>query len=587
MPDATGLELIAQELRDRDGDAVLDTVFFREHGAVLVSPASVPATLEHLRGKGYGFLASVHGVDYFPEEPRLGVHYELLDMSKVDRISVRTRVSTDAPNVPSVTPDWPTADHQEREIYDMFGVIFDGHHDHAAHPHARGLRGPPAAPRLPRRRRADPLHAQRARRAGVVEVSDIETRRTPSIPYREMEESHEISHIEHPEHDELLTLNIGPHHPATHGVLRLLSTLEGEVIRDIIPIIGYVHTGIEKTAEDKAYWKVIPIVERMDYLAYYFNAMAFCGAVETLLDLEVPPRAQYLRVIHLELNRIMSHLVWLGTSALDLGAISMFWYCFRDREQILDLFEMSSGQRMHTRYIQVGGVFEDIPVGFMAKLKQFTDQMPARIDQFAALLDKNEIVLQRLRDVAAVDEDTLLALGVTGPLLRATGNPWDLRKAAPYSSYDHFEFKIPVGTVGDNYDRFKVRMAEMRESVRIIEQAAAGLPEGPYITENRKYALPPRHELATSMEALIHHFKLVTEGFRVPPGEVYYPIESPRGELGCFVRADGSSKPARVHMRDPSFVNLQALKPMIQDLYLADLIATLAMLDPVLGGIDR
>ena len=207
-------------------------------------------------------------------------------------------------------------------------------------------------------------------------MSEIDTRRTPQIPYREMEESHELSHIEHPEHDELLTLNIGPHHPATHGVLRLLSTLEGEVIRDIKPIIGYVHTGIEKTAEDKAYWKVIPIVERMDYLAYYFNAQAFCGAVETLLDLEVPPRAQYLRVIHLELNRIMSHLVWLGTSALDLGAISMFWYCFRDREQILDLFEMSSGQRMHTRYIQVGGVFEDIPAGFMAKLKQFTDAMP-------------------------------------------------------------------------------------------------------------------------------------------------------------------------------------------------------------------
>ena len=328
-----------------------------------MTAASVPATLEHLRGKGYGFLASVHGVDYFPEEPRLGVHYELLDMSKVDRISVRTRVSTEAPVVPSVTAEWPTADHQEREVYDMFGVHLRRPPRPPAHPHARGLRGPPAAPRLPDRRRADPLHAQRARRTGVVEVSDIETRRTPSIPYREMEESHEISHIEHPEHDELLTLNIGPHHPATHGVLRLLSTLEGEVIRDIKPIIGYVHTGIEKTAEDKAYWKVIPIVERMDYLAYYFNAMAFCGAVETLLDLEVPPRAQYLRVIHLELNRIMSHLVWLGTSALDLGAISMFWYCFRDREQILDLFEMSSGQRMHTRYIQVGGVFEDIPVG--------------------------------------------------------------------------------------------------------------------------------------------------------------------------------------------------------------------------------
>ena len=386
---------------------------------------------------------------------------------------------------------------------------------------------------------------------------------------------------------ELMTLNIGPHHPATHGVLRLLTTLEGEVVRDIKPIIGYVHTGIEKTAEDKAYWKAIPVVERMDYLAYYFNAMAFCGAVETLLNLEVPPRAQYLRVIHMELNRIMSHLVWLGTSALDLGAISMFWYCFREREKILDLFEMSSGQRMHTRYFQVGGVMEDIPPGYALKLRQFIKDMPNRADQYADLLSKNQIVLERLRGTAIVDEQTLLGLSVTGPLLRAAGNPWDLRKAHPYSSYDHFEFKIPVGTVGDNYDRYRVRHAELYESTKIIEQALDGLPEGPFITPDRKVALPPRHELATSMEALIHHFKLVTEGFRVPPGEAYYPIEGPRGEYGCFVRADGSAKPARVHMRDPSFVNLQALRHMVNGAYLADLIATLAMLDPILGGIDR
>jgi NADH-quinone oxidoreductase subunit D len=386
---------------------------------------------------------------------------------------------------------------------------------------------------------------------------------------------------------ELLTLNMGPHHPATHGVLRLLVTLEGEVVRDLKPIIGYLHTGIEKTAEDKSYWKAIPVIERMDYLAYYFNAMAFCGAVETLLEVEVPKRAQYLRVMHLELNRIMSHLVWLGTSALDLGAISMFWYCFRDREQILDLFEMSSGQRMHTRYIQVGGVFEDIPPGFEAKLREFLDGFPDRVDQFGALLNKNEIVLQRLRNVCPLDEQTLLGLGVTGPLLRAAGNPWDLRKAMPYSSYDDFEFQIPVGTVGDNYDRYMVRLQEMRESAKIVRQALDGLPEGPTITDDRKVALPPRHELATSMEALIHHFKLVTEGFRVPPGEVYNPIESPRGELGCFVRSDGSSKPARVHMREPSFVNLQATAPMTRDAYIADLIATLAMLDPILGGVDR
>ncbi|MEA2354083.1 MAG: NADH-quinone oxidoreductase subunit, partial [Solirubrobacteraceae bacterium] len=322
-------------------------------------------------------------------------------------------------------------------------------------------------------------------------------------------------------------------------------------------------------------------------LSYYFNALAYCGAVETLLDVEVPPRAQYLRVIHLELNRIMSHLVWLGTSAVDLGAISMFWYCFREKERILDLFEMSSGQRMHTRYFQVGGVFEDIPPGFEAKLREFIAIMPKAAEQYAHLLSRNEIVLQRLRGVCPLDAETLLSLGVTGPLLRAAGNPWDLRKAAPYSSYGDFDFKIPVGTVGDNYDRYAVRLAEIHESVKIIEQALDGLPEGPYITPDRKVALPPRHELATSMEALIHHFKLVTEGFRVPPGEAYYPIESPRGELGCFVRSDGSSKPARVHMRDPSFVNLQAIAPMVRGSYIADLIATLAMLDPILGGIDR
>jgi len=413
--------------------------------------------------------------------------------------------------------------------------------------------------------------------------------------YRRREESITLAPVDHqldealergPE-QELLTLNFGPHHPATHGVLRLLVTLEGEVVRDLKPIVGYVHTGIEKTAEDKSYWKIIPVVERMDYLSYYFNAMAFCGAVETLLGLVVPARAQYLRVIHLELNRIMSHLVWLGTSCLDLGAISMFWYAFREKETILDLFEMTSGQRMHTRYFQVGGVMEDVPAGFEPKLRAFLANMPARIEQYADLLDKNEIVLQRLRHVCQLDAETLLDLGVTGPLLRAAGVPWDLRKAQPYSSYEHFDFRVPVGTVGDNYDRYRVRMAEMQESVKIIEQALDGMPEGPYITPDRKVALPPRHELATSMEALIHHFKLVTEGFRVPPGEVYYAIESPRGELGCFVRADGSAKPARVHMRDPSFVNLQALAPMVKDSYIADLIATLAMLDPILGGIDR
>jgi NADH-quinone oxidoreductase subunit D len=386
---------------------------------------------------------------------------------------------------------------------------------------------------------------------------------------------------------ELMTINMGPHHPATHGVLRLLVSLQGEIVRDLKPIMGYVHTGIEKNCEDKSYWKAIPFVERMDYLSYHFNAHAFCGAVETLLDLEVPPRAQYLRAVHMELTRIQSHLIWLGTSALDLGAMSMFFYCFRDRDRIMDLFELSTGQRMHTRYFQVGGVFEDIPVGFVDKTLQFCREFPARVDQFEALLSRNEIFLNRTKGIGIVDRQRLMDLGVTGPLLRAAGEPWDLRKVAPYSSYDDFEFAIPIGTVGDGWDRYRVRVQEMRESVRIIEQALEGLPEGPWIADDRKVVLPPRHELSTSMEALIHHFKLVTEGYRVPPGEAYFPIESPRGELGCFVLADGSAKPARVHIRDPSFVNLQSLRDMCVDGYIADLIQNLAMLDPILGGIDR
>src|SRR3954449_465957 len=418
-----------------------------------------------------------------------------------------------------------------------------------------------------------------------------------AVPYREREQSVTMERMGEPdapvygteieEQTELFTINIGPHHPATHGVLRLLTTLEGEIVREVVPIIGYLHTGIEKSCEDQQYWKVIPFVERMDYLSYYFNATAFCMAVEKLLDEEVPARAQYLRVIHLELNRIASHLFWLGTSALDLGAITMLWWALRDRDMILDLFEMSSGQRLHTRYVQVGGVFEDLPPGWEAKCREFLARMPSRIDQYEALLDRNEILLQRLRNTGVVPRERIEELGVTGPLLRATGNPWDLRKAEPYSVYDRFDFKIPVGTVGDNYDRFRCRLQEMRESLKIVEQALDQLPEGPYITDNRKVALPPRHELATSMEALIHHFKLVTEGFRVPPGEVYTAIESPRGELGCFVLADGSSKPARVHMRDPSFVNLQSLPAMCEGGLLADMIAGVAMLDPILGGIDR
>jgi NADH-quinone oxidoreductase subunit D len=389
-----------------------------------------------------------------------------------------------------------------------------------------------------------------------------------------------------PEH-ELLTINMGPHHPATHGVLRLLVSLEGERVIDMKPIMGYVHTGIEKNCEDKSYWKVIPFVERMDYLSYFFNMQAFCGAVETMLELEVPPRAQYLRTIFLELNRLHSHLFWLGTTALDLGAVSMLWYALRERDTILDLFEMATGQRMHTRYFQVGGVYEDIPVGFEQKLREFLADMPNRVTQYEALVDRNEIFLQRTKNIGIVPRERLLELGVTGPLLRASGEPWDLRKVSPYLAYGDVDFKIPVGTVGDGYDRYRVRMAEMRESVKIVEQCLDGLPEGPWIADDRKIVLPPRHELGTSMEALIHHFKLVTEGFRVPAGQAYVPVESPRGELGAHVVSDGGTRPFRAHFRDPSFNNLQAMGLMSEGSMIADVIVAIASIDPVMGGVDR
>jgi len=386
---------------------------------------------------------------------------------------------------------------------------------------------------------------------------------------------------------EPMIINLGPQHPSTHGVLRLVTELDGEVVRDIHPVIGYLHTGIEKQCENKTFWQAITLVTRMDYLSPFFNIHAYTQSVEKLVGLDVPPRAQWLRVMISELNRITSHLVWLGTSGLELGAISIFFYTYRERDRALDLFEMISGERMNHRYFQVGGCSDDMPEGFVSLLRRFVQEMPARIDEYEGLLSANPIWIERTRGVGVLPADELIDLGITGPALRAAGVDLDLRKAAPYSGYEHFDFNVPLGTRGDAYDRYSVRLREMRESVRIIEQCLDGMPEGPHIADDRKVVLPPREELATSMEALIHHFKLVTEGFRVPAGEAYSPVESPRGEIGCYVVSDGGPKPVRVHMRDPSFVNLQALRPMAKNAYLADLIVMIGSLDNVMGGVDR
>jgi NADH-quinone oxidoreductase subunit D len=384
-----------------------------------------------------------------------------------------------------------------------------------------------------------------------------------------------------------LLLNLGPNHPSTHGVLRLIVELDGEVVREVTPVIGYLHTGIEKQCENKTWWQAITLVTRMDYLAPFANIKAYTMSVEKLLDMEVPARAEWIRVLLAEMNRIASHLVWLGTSGLELGAMSVFFYCYRERDELLDLFEMVSGERMNHRYFQVGGCSDDLPPGFVERVRAFANEMPKRIDEYEALLTGNPIWKDRMEGIGVLPADELLALGVTGPTLRAAGIPHDLRKVAPYSGYEHFEFDVPTATEGDSYARYLVRVREMRESLKIIQQVLDGMPEGPVISDDRKVVLPPREELAYSMEALIHHFKLVSEGFKVPAGEAYAAIESPRGEMGCYTVSDGGPKPHRVHMRDPSFVNLQATAPLCRGGYLADLIAIVATIDPVMGGVDR
>jgi NADH-quinone oxidoreductase subunit D len=392
------------------------------------------------------------------------------------------------------------------------------------------------------------------------------------------------------ETDDILTVNFGPNHPSTHGVLRLIVDLDGEQVVGLSAVIGYLHTGFEKNMEQKSWWKAITYPPRIDYLGYQNNELVFVLAIEKLLELEVPKKATWMRMLLCELNRIHSHLVYLGTAALELGAISMFWYCFREREQILDLFERVTGQRMHTRYFQAGGLAEDIPPGFFPECRRFVEWMPRALNDYLALLDRNQIWLVRTKGVGLLSGEDAIALGQSGPLLRGSGVDWDLRRDQPYLAYDQVDFQVPVYPEGDVYDRYRVRMDEMAESVRIVDQCLRRLErmEGqPWIADDRKIVLPPREELHTSMESLIHHFKIVTEGYRVPAGEVYVAVESPRGESGCYIVSDGGPKPWRVHFRAPSFAALQATATCMHDALVADLIAIVGSLDTIMGEVDR
>lgn len=387
---------------------------------------------------------------------------------------------------------------------------------------------------------------------------------------------------------ETMLLNMGPHHPSTHGVLRVLLELDGEAIITCLPDIGYLHTGIEKNIESKTYEKGVTLTDRIDYLSPLSNNMAFALAVEKLVELDVPERAQHIRVMVLELQRIASHLVWLGTHAIDLGAMSVMLYCFREREKVLDMLEMLSGQRMMGSYIRPGGLWRDVVPEFWPALRKFLGEFPAVVDDYETLLVSNPLWIDRTQGIGVVEPEVALAWGMTGATLRGSGVNWDIRKAQPYSGYEQFDFNVPLGEHGDVYDRFMVRIREFRESMKILHQCLDRIPEaGVFRSNNRKFVPPPRAELGQSMEAVIHHFKLWTEGFSAPDEEVFVSIESPRGEFSCYLHGTGGNKPRRVHFKTPSFMHISALPVLTEGHMIADLVAIIGSIDIVLGDCDR
>ncbi|MBI5166530.1 MAG: NADH dehydrogenase (quinone) subunit D [candidate division NC10 bacterium] len=384
-----------------------------------------------------------------------------------------------------------------------------------------------------------------------------------------------------------MVINMGPQHPSTHGVLRLVLELDGEVAVKCTPVIGYLHTGMEKIAEAKRYQQVIPITDRMDYLAPMSNNLAYILAVEKLLGIEVPERTKYIRVLLAELTRIKSHLVWLGTHAMDIGAMSVFLYCFREREKVLDIYEMVSGARMMSSYFRIGGLREDLPEGFEKKVWEFVEEFPSRVDEYEDMLTRNRLWTQRTKGIGVIKAEEAIDLGLSGPNLRACGVPWDVRKSNPYLDYEKFDFQISLGKNGDVYDRYLCRIFEMRQSNEIVRQALEGMPGGPINVNDPKIIPPPKKLVRRDMEALIHHFLLYSQGFNAPEGEVYQAIEAPKGELGFYIVSDGTNKPYRVKVRPPSFVNLQSLPKMVEGRLVADVVAVIGSIDIVLGEIDR
>jgi NADH-quinone oxidoreductase subunit C/D len=588
VPAGTPASPAVDKLRTQFPQAIQQVEEFRgDYTVTLASPKDLLPVVTFLRDdpdlrfRQLDDISSVDRLKYpgLPAgAPRFCTVYHLLNVERGERISLRLPAPGDSPVVPSLTPMWPGANFPEREVYDLMGIKFEGH------PDLRRILMPADWPNHPLRKDV-PLGGETVPYSMIWDDEEFQTfgkqiMEAKSAPWLPPKQADSNRHM---------IVNMGPQHPATHGVLRVIAELDGERVVHVYPDLGYLHSGFEKQGESIRYKDFAYYTDRMDYLSSMSNNLGYCMAVEKLMNVVVPPRAQVIRVICVELQRLASHLFWLGTHAMDVsGTIhALLMYALREREQILDIFEMIAGARITLSYIRPGGLFQDVPPAFKDRVQDVVDYFPRRFQEYEKMLTDNPIWRGRLEGVGKLTVDQCLSLGVTGPLIRAAGLPLDLRRIRPYSGYDKYEFDIPTATEGDSMARYFVRLAEMRESIRIISQALKDIPEGPYMTEDRKVALPPRQELDVSMEAVIHHFKLMTQGFTPPLGEVYEAIEGPRGHLGFYLVSDGSSNPYRLHVHGPSFWNLQATDPMSQGQFISDLVAIIGQIDIVLGDVDR
>ncbi len=571
---------------ERFGEDILGSGFQNGQQVVYVTPNRLVELAQFVRDEpslAYEALVDVSSIDRSKlpigaDAERFHTIYQLRSYNRKQHLAIVCPLDSGEEAVaPSLTSVFQGATWPEREVFDLMGIRFEGH------PDLRRILMPYSWPNHPLRKDI-PLGGEEVPFSMTFDDPLFSTLGTQILPAESLPPS-----LPQGMNRENMIINMGPHHPSTHGVLRLVVELDGETVVNVDPDLGFLHSGFEKTGENKRYKDFVYYTDRMDYVSSMNNNFGYVLAVEQMLGVEIPERAQVIRVMMSELQRIASHLIWLSTHVLDVSGtgMSLLMYATRERERILDLFEMVCGARLTLSYIRIGGVWADLPPAFIPELRKFLDIMPGYIDDYEQMLTHGPLWEERLRDVGYLSREEAINMGLTGPMLRGSGVDWDLRRDMPYSGYENYDFEVPVSTDGDCYGRYVIRMEEMRQSLRIIEQAIQKLPEGLYKTDDRKISLPPRAELDVSMEALIHHFKLVTEGFHVPPGMFYHGIEASKGELGFYVYSDGSGKPYRLHVRGPSFNNLYAIAKMSRGHMLSDIVTNIGSIDIVLGEVDR